>query len=450
MTKQAGKPTRCDRCNVETTQPEILKKVPRSFRTDFHYYCPRCVAELATHGRRRHLWTCAFMLMGGILLTYFSPKLDLGWLLLNGAWLQVCLALTVIPHELAHAFAARALGLRVFRIFIGSGSTWWRGSLFGFDVEARTSPFDGVVLAASRDGQGVRWRLFLFTAAGLLANAVFFLVARLAYGPLLENVHFTSAFVGWPMIALANLLVLAGNLWPHHVQTSMGLLPSDGLQMLHILLGRNQRSAQEHRADWFLLESHFCYESLHNDEARAWIERGLAEYPQSVPLLSQKAQILLNAGELEAARATALGIPTDGSPADAKNVNVTNHLAYVNALLGTHELLEEADHYSVENLAAYPWSAAVRDTRGVVLLALGRSGEALPHLRESATQFQNRPDNAAQSYSSLAIAEAREGNIAEAECALETARLAAPDCFLIPRAEEALRLAREQAAAQAV
>jgi predicted Zn-dependent protease len=129
---------------------------------------------------------------------------------------------------------------------------------------------------------------------------------------------------------------------------------------------------------------------------------------------------------------------------DAIRINIQNGIAYTDALLGTPELLEEADRYSAEALAAYPWDAGIQNTRGVALLALGRVDDALPLLRASATQPRPNLHDTAQCQCTLAMAEARDGQITAAERALESARLAEPDCFLIPRAEAALQAARDR------
>ena len=110
------------------------------------------------------------------------------------------------------------------------------------------------------------------------------------------------------------------------------------------------------------------------------------------------------------------------------------------ALARRSELLEESRRgYSAEVLAAHPWDAGIQNTRGIALLALGRVDEALPLLRISATQPRPNLHDTAQCQCILAMAEARDRQITAAERALEAARLADPDCFLLPRAEAATK-----------
>ena len=91
----------------------------------------------------------------------------------------------------------------------------------------------------------------------------------------------TAEWLCWPIFALANLLVVLGNLWPHQIKTALGVLPSDGLQILHAILGKNKHTPEERHAAWFRLEAVLCLENHRFDEALAWVERGLAVSPAS-------------------------------------------------------------------------------------------------------------------------------------------------------------------------
>ncbi len=435
----------CSICGIETSTPEFFKSERRSFSSRVLKYCPQCWAQRQTRSQRNRLRWWLALTGAGLFVVGFFPGNSLGWALLNLAWLDACFMLAIAPHEFAHAFTARVLGYRVFRVFLGSGRVWWRGRIFGFAVEARRFPFDGAVVAAPREPRGLRWKQFLFILAGPLANTALLALALAALGSQPWWIGLSHGFAGWQIFAAANLLIVLTSLWPHEVQTALGPLPSDGRLLLQTLFGWKENSSQQQHAAWFLLESADCLERRHPEESRAWVERGLAEYPDNPLLRQQLASLSIEAGELEAARNILLPLLAEHPAPDATRLTLLNNIAYIDALLGQADLLEEADRYSSEALAAIPWSPALQNTRGVVLLALDRLDEALPLLRTSAESEREHADHTAQCQSVLAIAEARQGELAAAERALEAARLAAPQCFLIPRAEAALQAAREQA-----
>jgi tetratricopeptide (TPR) repeat protein len=439
---EPARKVRCSRCGIVSSQPEFLRDVRRSFSSRVFKVCPRCIEKKQHRDRGRHLWMFLAAAVGGLISVSLAPHSQLSWFLLNFAWFDVCLWLTFVPHEFAHAFVARAVGFRVFRVILGSGRTWWRGKVFGFDVEARTYLLEGVVIAAPCDTHGVRRKALFFTVAGPLANIAMFGLTYLAFGfPNTLNI-FSHQFLGWQLFAFANLLVAATNLLPHMLRTQLGAIPSDGLQVFNLLFRPKTMNAQARHAARFMLEAQTCCEQQQFGEAREWIERCLAIYPDNLSLLYVQAGVFINTGELENARDAQVQLLAKTTIPVQLQLFLKNDLAYVNALLGVPELIEEADRYSAEAMNALPWNSNIRNTRGVVLLALGRLDEALPLLRTSVLEGREDSESMAQCQSTLAMAEARQGNVTAAETALEAARDAAPRCFLIPLAEAAVLAAR--------
>jgi|GEM_PF-2437689 len=443
---ELAKEARCSSCGIVSTQPALLRAVPRSFSTRISKLCPQCFDKKRNRDRGLHLWCFLAVAVGGLIVVCLSPPAKARWTLLNWAWLDICMWLTVVPHEFAHALVGRAVGLRIFRVVLGAGRVWWRGVILGFDVEARSYLVEGVVIGAPRDPAGARWKAFAFTLAGPLANLVMFGLAYLALGcPTTLDIFsrsFTHSFWGWQLFAFANLFVAIVNFLPHMLQSQLGPIPSDGLHLFNLIFRPKTMNARARHAAWFLLESQTCCERQQFGEAREWADRGLAIYPDDLSLLYVHAGVLINTGELEKARDAQVQLLAKTTIPVQLQLFLKNDLAYVNALLGAPALIEEADRYSTEVMNALPWSANIRNTRGVVLLALGRLDEALPLLRNSILEVRESPESIAQCQCTLAIAEARQGNVIAAQTALEAARAAAPRCFLIPLAEAAVLAAR--------
>lgn len=98
------------------------------------------------------------------------------------AWVALLL------HELAHALAARLLGVRVWAISLGRGPLLWEGMIGGCRVRVALLPLHGEVRLVDRDAEqlgyralqspewgfewlsGSSWRAPLITGAGSLSN----------------------------------------------------------------------------------------------------------------------------------------------------------------------------------------------------------------------------------------------------------------------------------------
>ena len=147
---------------------------------------------------------------------------------------------------------------------------------------------------------------------------------------------------------------------------------------------------------------------------------------------------MITAGEYPAARSAAVSLLAEIPAQDARRLTLLNNIAYIDALLDDPALLDEADRYSTEALASLPWHPSLKNTRGLVLLALNRLDEALPLLRESVNAPDQSPESRAERLCTLAMAEARQGEPASAERNLTAARQIDPQCLLLPRAEMVL------------
>lgn len=376
--------------------------------------------------------------MGGVALAWFAPQLGLGWLLLNVACFDVFNVLSIVPHELGHALVGRMLGLRVFKIIIGSGRPWFRTRLCGFDAEFKTLLLGGVAVAAPRSVAGYRWRTFLFIMGGPAVNLALAggaLLARPA-GEVWGFARLHEAVVPLQVFFYSNVVVLLANLWPQMIQTDLGKLASDGKQLFRAVFGRADDAASAH-AMLFVMEGLDCRAHHDFQTARRWFEDGLALYPDNETLRHIHASNVIETGDLAAARALLLPrLARENLPPVAR-ASLLNDIAYTDALLGGDELLDEANRYSNEALALLPWMSAVQGTRGTVLLALGRIADAMPLLQKSfeqTTELHGKAQNACF----LAMANARLGNDEKAAEYLRLARGYDPNCFLLERAAKAV------------
>lgn len=278
----------CDRCGITSEIARAFSKERKSFRNSTRTLCPNCKNK---HAASLQKWLLFWNLLPGpigLVFLGFNSTEGLGWVFLNLFWFEVCLILSILPHEWGHAFAARQVGWRVFKIYIGFfGQTFLKKTIFGFETEFRTIPLGGLVLAAPRTLEHYQTKKLIFILAGPLANlfltgAAFIFVRYQSPW----NLHMLGEHLCFLQIFIyANLIILAMNLWPRTIKTSSGNRPTDGRALL-LNFRLNKKLQAESHAAWFVMEGEVCRGKSLFDEAHSWFEKGLILYPDNINLLN--------------------------------------------------------------------------------------------------------------------------------------------------------------------
>ena len=436
---------KCYRCGAVSEKPGVFVKMHRSFRFGVFTCCPNCRIKAARSELSVRKWLfLGNFLMAGLGLVFLQiPRLETGgWLFLNSFFFEMSMVATIWPHELGHAWAGRALGLRVFKINLGLGKPLFTRKVLGFETEFRPIPLGGLVLLAHREKTGIRCRQFGCVLAGpavnlLLGAAVVFFQPweqLWRFEALRQGLAFGQIFF------YANLVVLAVNLLPHDVSSPLGKTPSDRKLLWQGMFGK--MDPETIHAQWFLLEGVILQQQGNLAEALAWLDRGRSQFPEDLNLLNSRAHCLYEMQRWEEAReAQFVLLAREDLPTSTRSY-LRNGVAYTDAILGREELLPEADQCSREAMSGLGWDAGVKGTRGTVLMLMGKMEEGMPLLRESLEQTDYAKGKAENSCW-LAMGHARLGEMAEARKYLDEARRLAPDCFLLERGEQALRESSE-------
>ena len=340
-------------------------------------------------------------------------------------------AVGVAVHEAAHAFTALLVGLDVTGVRIGLGPVVWRGSLRGADIEVRSVPFSGATVAVPKSVSWVRWRYWLYVAAGPAANAsVMFGAIRLG---------------GWSTLLVYDTVNIAGVLFASNailvfaalLPTGRGLFGSDGEKLAMIPFTRGIGKLME--AAHFACKAQLASQAKDLRCARAWVERGLSKFPSDVSLRSMRGLVLLEEGEAHGARNEFFDLLADPAlPAMMREI-VENNAAW--ASLFTEE---PAHHEEALRLARRVWDVRSRDAwaHGTYGAALVRCGEAKRALFVLERAYKNNTSESARAHNAawIAIAESMCGNADVANQWLDTARRIDPSSYSIPLAERTLCL----------
>jgi tetratricopeptide (TPR) repeat protein len=411
-------------------------KERKSFRTARRTFCPTCWV------RRRHAfegWYQVAVLAGGIvgyILLWLNPWSAIGRFLATLFLINAFLILTIVPHELGHVLAARLLGWRVFAVVIGLGKQVFKFRLSGIIFSFHWLPIAGITQTAPTDTRWFRLKRFFVYLAGPMVNAAIAGIILLIWSEAWHDFGLWGLPRPARLCFLANLWVMAANLWPHQSRTMK--MAMDGKQLLKTF-SRKKEDIEELLAMRFALEAVMRREE-YKDSAGAfdWCKKGLALFPQNVHLLNVSGVLCLDEGDYRRAREIFCELlPREAKP-DGTRFSILNNIAYVDALLGTPDLLPEADAYSKEAYAGAPWVPFITGTRGTVLVAMGQLEPGIKLLKESferAWTLRSKAENACH----LAMAHARLGKHQEARKYLNLAQQLDAQCRLIKRAEAELQ-----------
>jgi hypothetical protein len=228
-------PDRCDKCGILALESKSFAEERIPFRRAKHY-CPACHQKFYERVYLVSFLVVLFLatieianvLRGHREVTTFSGM----W------WLLICLIqwLMIVPHELGHAIAGKLLGFTQIRIMIGAGKPFLSFDLAGFYWIINPIPFGGLTYSAS-PGKLHRWKHLVFVGGGLSVNLIIGGIAWcfIGAGGLFGPSGGLAKLIFW-----ANLLIVAQNLIPWVVRTSIGSIPNDGLQIWQILFRWNK------------------------------------------------------------------------------------------------------------------------------------------------------------------------------------------------------------------
>jgi Tetratricopeptide repeat len=375
--EHAVKPYRCARCGVESLASDCFI-VPEETSTPPQDV--RCITCERVRSDKRSRRTIVSFAVGLLLITALLVRLSgvepASALIL--AFLASCLMqpIVVILHELGHALTARALGLEVGAVLIGTGRLVGSIEFFGMPVHFYAWPVFGRTYVGAYQVRAPMPRLWLSVLMGPGANALV-VWATVAYWHPLSTVVHPLILMMWMVL---NLMSAGLNLLPFTFSELGQIAYSDGM-----LLMRLRRSYEGHSfevmAPW--LRALCRYERHDYAGALQACEEGLARKQDDPDLRIVKAACLFCTGQYGAALETLQPLLDDGRLTESQRAIARNNAALALAVLhgGTATessgQLAEAEKLSFAAFSAYPCLVSIRGTRALVLAARGQSEASL-------------------------------------------------------------------------
>lgn len=394
-------------------------------------------------------WMVALGIAGAAFACWASPKPrpeTFDWFAVNlGMWAG-WLSLLVVPHELAHALTAKAVGYRVWWVQFGSGRPLIEWNLGGTRYSIRMVPLGGASQDLPGEGAWSRWRTALVILAGPMAHVVL-AAAALALSPLSlrqilpNSLHFTEPQAEVTFVYANAWLFLTTLLTRRRPGAGW---PSDGQQFFRLLYQPGPAPGQLAYAE-MLFEIWEVHRAGRLEEATAMVQAGLHDKPDDRWLQIRLAGMQVGVGQIAPARAALVQMLNCEWPErQVHEPYIKNGIAWADTLLtnGDDDLLKEADAYSAEALSHDPTDTGFQGTRGTVFVLKGRLQEGF-RLLKNAYNYGDARSSRAGDAAWIAIAFIRKGNMRNA------GRWLARACKEWPRSPSVALAEKEFAAAKA-
>jgi Zn-dependent protease len=367
---------RCRICGIESPEVACFAAIASAESYRLQGTCITCNQPAGEQVMWRWIVAAIILVAGPTIYiagTRGTQQVGLGGLMITAA---LILPIITVLHELGHAITARAVGLEVILITIGTGRFVWAAKVLSFPVRFYAAPVSGLTLLGGEPKTLIRTRIWLTTLMGPMTNFVLAAPAVFFWRPLtnLVDANVIILWIGY------NALMAVGNLWPRRSRVSGRA--NDGLQLIQTPFKKPQPLAEaldlgavgalfvRYKDRDYAGTKHACIEGLHR-------------FPEDPWLLTLLSACYINLGDYESAHVSIdplLASPAPLQPllraAVQNNVALAIWLGDFNGIeLG--QSLQRASTLSADNYMRFPCVLAHRSTRALLLTALKRPEEAL-------------------------------------------------------------------------
>lgn len=323
--------------------------------------------------------------------------------------------LTIVVHEFGHALAARAVGMRVLTVIIGSGPLARvlrrrRPSL----VLRRYLLGGGITIAFHSTPAPKKWRQAIYLMGGIGANLAVAAVGAVLL-TMLARVSTPQPFFLLINAALvtSQMIAVVGDIVPRRLRLGRGFFSSDGKLLIGLLRARNV--AANLRLQGLVFAGRELVGARRYCEAERHYEQALSIVPGNALFFGA----LMNAIEKGRGPGAALDRYRAETGAFAANRDrpgvawVEVNAAWCAVLIEDPVLLPLADRLSEQGFATASDAAEMQRTRGAVLVRLGNSKAGIELLAKAIRHAE--PEDKADFARFLAEGERGCGNLAVAE-----------------------------------
>ena len=430
----------CDNCG---------RAAPEVTLADNALLCGRCEHRFGLAGAAHFIFSLATMIAA---FSYVMPHLLASSVVQPALGQQTAVGLTgsealtfylalfagIAVHEGAHAASARGFGFDVVELRLGFGPVLVKGKLGATAVFIHLIPLGGLV----------RWRpgLATVTRAKRAAVSIAGPLANLVIASICWSAHASAPDVMIP-VACANALLFVLNIAPFPATLTVKR-PTDGWHILKNLT--NSRWANTHARRQDLADRHdMLARSNRPSEAAEYLQREIelagGDHPDAEALLCARLLAPRNtSAEIGEGFERSGKLLADQRAFPAWRAVALNNRAYMLAVAGWENLMQEAEWAIAEALRHSPNQASYLGTMALVLVRQRRYEEAeslatrvVAH-RQATVRATGSAVSLAANRCTLALAYAHTDRIEAAQRELTEARRLDPTCALAAEVEHVL------------
>jgi hypothetical protein len=377
---------KCAKCGVVS---EIEEAFQKSDSSDEIFYCPACSKEKSIRLGESFLLAFPILLIVGIVWVMVNTQNEFAWLVFQ-AGLFICLyPLTVAFHELGHVLAGFLTKSTVHDVKVGLGHVLFKFELCGIEWIFCKVPVGGFTSVGSGERKFYRTRNVITTLGGPLMNCLLVIVLAIV----LSCVSFPWLSAVIKAFMISNIFVCFHALVPKNRKDSGRNVPSDGLSLLTEPF-KSKSEIDKEIEGYYVWEGYRYFLRGRFEDARRIYETGLTHFPNSVALQKELGRILLELGNYVDAKSMFVRLQKNTDLKSAMAVSLLNDIATADVMMGTEQLLDEADAFSRTACEKMPWQVEFKGIRGLVLAKKGHIEQGLALLKEAMDKAGKSSDKA--------------------------------------------------------
>ncbi len=381
----------CTVCGRISEMKEVFKPLSGS-----RYICFECSNKTAF--KQMYIYLSVYLFFGavGLYNILAHPQDSVGWPMFLMFSLILARIISVIPHELGHAWMAQLLGWEVYWIQCGFGTPLFKFKIFGISVQVHQYPFGGAAFIGSTSSNQYRAKQFLVSLAGPLMNLILCLTSwwalmvfgrytTLSFGSIgQESIPLDLAVVFLGSIAIMNGVAFIYNIIPLRLDYITQKNANDGMTILTTFF-RSQSVVDQNLASSYSMSAAFSglTRKKYATVAKAFFEEKLPQYRNVGKFMMSYAYWLLKSAQFAEARRLYTELIESGDMTPVAQYQAMADLSEAYLGMKDQDLLKTADEGSEKAFRNGFWIPHYKGTRGKVLVAMGQCDIAMPLLKDA-------------------------------------------------------------------
>ncbi|MCL5057033.1 MAG: hypothetical protein M1130_03355 [Actinobacteria bacterium] len=280
----------------------------------------------------------------------------------------------IFIHELGHLLVGRLLRIEIYSVEIGDGKELWKKKVFN-TLFILNKGWIGLTTIRKITPRFIKLRIIIFAAGGVALQVIAMALCIVLFG--LESkgiVNLSAIFV------LSNFLMVISNLIPRRVNIKGIKIPSDGLTILKTPFLKEKEIEEILNVDK-LIEAYQLLQSGEYSVAAMTYQKYIHKVPTSEIAHINYSISLMRCLKFEEAKSVLINL-NQNIHNKKYDYFIYNNLAWLYLLDMNENSLTEADILSKRAFELNPKEPFVLDTRGCVLIELGRYDEGIDMLEK--------------------------------------------------------------------